>query len=194
VSGAGGEGTLPLLDGEEAGEGDAETWGTDAPAAVPKPQGSGRAVGRPAGAKNRKTAQLQKLYAGRGFKDPTMWQGELLTMPPVELWRWFRGEAAKAADELGLLGVERGELLAGAPTLAECIELQRKIAADLAPYLHGKMPIRIDHGDERVPVLIIRGDTDQVAIRREREALSVGAPIVEGEMAETSHSEGDDAD
>lgn len=190
--GAGEGGLLPL--GDDDPDGDAETWGTGAPSAVPAPARREGAIGRPAGSTNRKTKQLQKLYAAKGFKDPVMWQGELLTLPPVELWAWFRGKAVEEATRLGLIGADRAALIDGAPSLAECVELQRKIAADLAPYLHGKMPIRIDHGDERLPVLIIRGDTDQVTIRRGREALSAGSPIVEGEMAETSQSGGDDAD
>lgn len=173
-----GAGAAGDLFGPDDGADDQLGGGSDAPASFPKPAGDageGGRIGRPPGALNRKTAQLQKLYAARGFKDPILWQGELLTLPPVELRKWL-------AEQGGAV-----------PSLLEVIDLQRKVAADLAPYLHGKMPIRIDHGDQRLPVLIIRGDTDQVTLRREREALSIGMATDDAETAENSQSGDGDA-
>jgi hypothetical protein len=174
--GDGAVGLLPLLDAED----DASEGFGDAPRAFPAPDAPApgaiaRGPGRPAGAANRKTLQLQRLYAARGFKDPIAWMGELVTKPPLELLAWVKSQPG-----------------AGAVTLMEVIDLQRKVATDLAPYLHGKMPIRIDHGDERLPVLIIRGDVDQVTIRREREgrdAMSVGGPVIDAETAEISQND-----
>jgi hypothetical protein len=183
VSGEAGTGAASgeAEDGEEA----LDLWGTDAPPAVPGPkksEGGASGRGRPPGSLNKKTRALQKLYAGRGFKDPLMWGGELLTMPPLQLWQYLR------AQHIAETGKAKG-----APRLMEVVQLQRLIAADLAPYLHGKMPIRIDHGDERLPVLIIQAGSDQVTLRKGREAVSAGGPIIdaigEGEMAETGQFE-----
>jgi hypothetical protein len=132
--------------------------------------------GRPPGAANRKTLQLQRLYVARGFRDPLLGMGELVTSDPVELWRWMR-QQTKA---------ETGSL-EGAPSLLDVVKLQQAARSDLAPYLHGKAPQQTDTGDEALPVLIVDLGDDQVAAARRKaadEALSIGQAVEEAEIVE----------
>lgn len=143
-------------DGEELGAGIAP--------AFPAPTRTGKA-GRPPGSVNRKTLALRQLYQARGHRDPVAWMGDMITADPVELWHWFRDRHLERHVE-------------GAPTLLEVVELQRKVAADLAPYLHGKMPAADDGAGDRLPVLIVHTDANAVERRRQASGvLSIGAPV-----------------
>lgn len=173
-SGSGGD-----LFGVETGpEEDAD--GDFAPA-FPQPQ---RRAGRPAGAPNRKTVAVRRLYEARGFRDPVMGMGELVTSDPVALWKWMRAETIEATGSAE-----------GAPTLLEVVKLQQVARADLAPYLHGKAPVTNDAGDQVLPMLIIDMTTDQVTaaqhVRRGEQAISIGQPIDEAEIVENQGVSGD---
>lgn len=131
----------------------------------------GRARGRPPGARNRKSADFEKWYYAAGFKDPAQLLAEIVSADPLALAR-----------------------VAHVP-LGEAIDLQRKAAVDLMPYLHGKKPTELVVTDERLPVLIIAGDQNQLDQARqlieERKALSIGSPVVEGEAKEINDLEGE---
>lgn len=127
---------------------------------------SPRGPGRPKGAANRKTLAMKALYQAKGFRDPLLYLGEMLSKDPLELLVWMR---ANGSSEL---------------TLIEVVELQLKAAAELAPYLHGKMPVRIEVDDARLPVLAIDLGTDMVAERQVLQAGSDG-PIRLGLVDET---------
>lgn len=78
-----------------------------------------RGLGRPKGAVNRRTEMWAQHLLGRGAS-PLLMMQETYLRPVADL-----------ARELGC-------------TLLEAFELQLKAAIELAPYLHGKMPVAID--------------------------------------------------
>ncbi|WP_057464481.1 hypothetical protein [Pseudovibrio sp. POLY-S9] len=171
------------------------------PSARRSGSGEGRGRGRPKGAKNKKTEQLQKLWNARGFKDPLMFQGEFLSSHPADLWRWFVKEQAKV-DGLDLKVALQKALvgkLPGVPTIPEIVAMQLKTADHVAPYLHGKMPVREESDDdERLPVLMIDLGTDQVNegkyLDAAEEPMSIGAqePSSEGQTQRNQRVSGDD--
>lgn len=126
----------------------------------------GRARGRPPGARNRKSVDFEKWYHAAGFKDPAVLLAEVISADPLALAR--------------VAGVKLGEAL----------ELQRKAAVDLMPYLHGKKPTEVVLTDERLPTLIIVTDTNQMqeaehlVEQRRQLALSAGSMLIEGEAVE----------
>lgn len=125
--------------------------------------------GRPAGSVNKKTLALKQYYQAKGYRDPIAYLGEIVSADPVALWQWFR--ETTVAEKAGL---------DGAPSLAEIVALQVKAAAELAPFLHGKAPIRIETDDKALPVLIMDLGTDQVTAARlgkaDDGAMSLGGP------------------
>lgn len=175
--------------------------------------------GRPKGALNKKTLTLTRYYRAKGFRDPIAAMGELVSADPVALRDWFlkhRRVETRTVTRIRkgvalLVEVEEREEV---PSLAEIVKLQKDAAADLAPYLHGKQPIKVEVDGERLPVLIIDLGTDQLRERTGRflaasdEPLSAGVPIdaeyeeIQGDSAgetEKSHAEnvsrsGEDAD
>lgn len=122
--------------------------------------------GRPPGARNRHSADFEKLYYALGFEDPLLFLGRVIQADPRDLAK--------------LTGGKSGDMLA----------LQVKAAGDLAPYLHGKKPNVLELRDERLPTLIIVANSDQLAeaqqLLEERKALSAGSPMIEGETVEKS--------
>lgn len=132
--------------------------------------GERRGIGRPKGARNRKSVDFEKLYFAKGYKDPLLVLGEIISADP------------RALQEMAyLLGEAK-------PDLVTVLDLQRKAAIDLAPYLHGKKPTQIEMVDERLPTLVIVTNSDQMADARrlleQREALSLGRPLIDGEVVE----------
>lgn len=153
------------------------------PAAVRRP-----GPGRPAGSANKKTLALKQYYQAKGFRDPIAYLGEIVSADPVALWRWMIDQQLPRARR-GKNGVVQG-----LPTLTDVISLQVKAAAELAPFLHGKAPIRIETDDKALPVLIMDLGTDQVTAARlgkvDDGSMSLGGP--EGEENQgVSGGEGD---
>jgi hypothetical protein len=146
----------------------------DVAPAFPRPPRTGKG-GRPPGARNKKTLALERYYQARGYRDPVAYLGDLVSSDPVELWKWFRAQT-KAVSEV----------VSSAPTLLEIVELQRKAASDLAPYLHGKQPISDGSAGKALPVLIINTGTNQVDRRRAASGiLSIGEALEgDGEIEE----------
>lgn len=146
--------------------------------AFPAPK---RGPGRPKGSVNRKTEAARRYYQAKGFRDPLAFLGQLVDGDPLELTKWFRQQQMLISGSAE-----------GAPSLADVVEMQMKAAAELMPFLHGKMPIRIEGEDDRaLPMLVIDlGGGDQ-AVARPFQAgdkpMSIGAPG----MAENSHSDDD---
>lgn len=132
---------------------------------------AGGKIGRPKGARNRKSVDFEKWFHAAGFKDPAVLLAEIISADTIAL--------ATAAS------IKR----------IEALELQRKCATDLMPYLHGKKPIEIDLVDERLPSLfIIAGDNQlaqaQKVLEEQRRLLSIGSPLIEGEANEIKDLEG----
>lgn len=152
--------------------------------------GERRGIGRPKGARNRKSVDFERLYYAKGYRDPLLVLGEIISADP----RALQAMAIEQAAQLGQVEVvgrgENAHLVIEVPTLLEVVDLQRKAAIDLAPYLHGKKPTQIEVTDERLPTLIIVTDTNQLAEARQlldrREAMSLGTPMIEGEVLENA--------
>lgn len=129
-------------------------------------------IGRPKGVRNRKDQAFEDYFYAKGFKDPAIYLAEIY-----------------GADPLALRAMVPGA------TMLEVLELQRKCASDLMPYLHGKKPIDVNVRDERLPTLIlVTGDNQLDQARRlieeRQKVLSVGAPELDGEAKEIKDLEG----
>jgi len=157
--------------------------------------GAARGVGRPRGARNKKTEAFEKWFYARGYRDPAQLLAELVTMDPRALQQLALDDA-KARGERRQLGTKDNPIeVVDVPALLDIIDLQRRAAVDLMPYLHGKKPTELVVTDERLPTLMIFTDSNQIAearaIEGRRQALSLGTPLVEGEANEINGLEGD---
>ena len=117
----------------------------------------GRARGRPPGARNPKSVDFEKWYYAAGFKDPAHFLAEIVSADPMVLAR------------VAAIGT------------AEALEMQRRAAGDLMPYLHGKKPTEVVVTDERLPTLIVVTNSNQLEEARQlldaRQALALGVPL-----------------
>lgn len=132
-----------------------------------------RQRGRPKGAKNRKTADFSAWYQQQGFKDPLHFMAEFMSANPVELQAFF----VKHERTYKAIGKIVGKAV---PSLGEIVEEQIACADKLAPYLHGKAPVRVEVTDERLPVLMLNLGTNQLDQARQiaaQRGLSVGQPL-----------------
>ena len=125
---------------------------------VPAPVGSPKG-GRPAGSVARKTAEWQAFILAR-YRSPLVVMAETYSRPTRDL-----------AQELGC-------------TTLEAFELQQKAAAELAPYVHSKMPTALQlDGAPDAPVML--AISPGMAAR-----MGLSAPTIEGE-ADQAVSGGD---
>lgn len=158
--------------------GDRSDWRADADAALAadgNEKVAGRKPrGRPKGSMNRKTQDFAAWYEEQGLKDPLQLQAEFMSADPVALQSWFitYERTQKAIGKAFGLAV---------PSLSEIVEQQMSIADKIAPYLHGKAPVRVVVEDERLPVLVINAGTNQIEQARQvlGNRLSAGSPLVE---------------
>lgn len=139
--------------------------------------------GRPAGARNRKTADAERWYFAMGYADPLQRLGEIVTEDPFVLLAWFREHAEIGKDGNAV----------GVPSLAEIVRLQIAAAGELMPYLHGKKPVDLNVTGTALPMLALALGTNQIdqALEIEgRRALSVGIPEPSENASETNDLEG----
>jgi hypothetical protein len=116
------------------------------------PRGGSR-KGRP----NKRTEAMRDLYLRLGLPHPMLKMGQALAMPVEEL--------AKA------LSCEK----------LDAFEIQRKIAADLMPYLESKMPTQVvGEAGEALPVLVIR---EIEAARGPASGAAPGAMAIDDDLA-----------
>lgn len=171
-------GNPELFGDPPATEGPEEDAPSDLFGAVERAGRKAGIIGRPPGARNRKTEAFEAWFMAR-YKDPAAFLGELMTMDARALQQLL------IEDRYSIL--EREGKVAEVPGLMEIIKLQLAAAGELMPYLHGKVPQQVQVLLEQLPMLVIRGDLNQVdqakAIAAGK-ALSVGSPIVEGEVNE----------
>lgn len=147
----------------DAPEGDGESTPSALSAAL-EAQGQAR-LGRPKGARNRKTAEVQAYYLARGYRDPLLILAEIANADPLALAKLIGGKGAKRA----------------------ALDAIRGAAGELMPYFHGKMPVKVEVEGGLLPVLAILTGSNQLDQAREldrRRALSIGSPVVEGEVNE----------
>lgn len=97
---------------------------------------------RPKGSKNKRTlgvpAELDRLLGG---VDPAQVLAAVYSMPLDELERLVRSKARAAA-----------------------LGFKLRAAEAAMPYVHSKMPVKVDVTDERLPTLVIVQGTDQKAM------------------------------
>lgn len=149
-------------------------------------------AGRPKGSTNRKTEEFEAWYRAQGYRDPLVALADWITADPVHLQAWFE-EHERSVTAVGKT----------LPSLLDIIKAQNAAAGELAPYLHGKMPIRVKIEDERLPVLVLNLGTNQLDQARTIEGqrrFSVGVPLG-SDASEINHlddatksGETDDAD
>ena len=121
-------------------------------------------IGRPKGATNRKTKAFEQYFVAKGFRDPLVAAAQVVTEDPVALLAWFRTHDRKGSKGLRLIDV---------------IKLQLEAGRDLAPYLHGKAPVRVQIEGQQLPMLVINTATNQHAEAHrllEGKARSIGRP------------------
>lgn len=134
-------------------------------------------IGRPRGARNRKSRDFERWYQAKGYVDPLQRLAELVSEDPRVLTAWFDENAGVDA---------RGRKRAG-PSILEVVRMQISAAEALAPYLHGKKPVKVEVVGDQLPMLMLALGTNQLAEAEaieQRKALSAGAPLVEGEASE----------
>lgn len=115
-----------------------------------------RGVGRPKGAVNKKTEAIGKLYQAKGFRDPLLFQGELMSTHPLDLHRWFvvmEGQL-RGMNEQEAVEAFKANLL-DVPSIAEIVAMQTKVADQVTPYLYGKKPLQSEDNDDRLPLLFV---------------------------------------
>jgi hypothetical protein len=108
------------------------------------------------GVPNRRTEDTKRYYQALGFRDPLAFLGHLITINTDELARSLGCKKAAALD------------------------VQRKAATDLMPYLHSKQPVKLDIGDgDGLPMLVI-GTVEKQAVR---DQVAAGAMSIDGEIS-----------
>ncbi len=129
----------------------------DENAAMPFARLAPRSAGRPVGATNRRVAQMRDTYLRIGFTHPMLWMGEVLSRPVSQL-----------AEELSCSALE-------------ALDVQRKVAGDLLPYLESKMPTQVTAAaGDGVPVLMIGEITAHRASTRGQD----GSMAIDDDLAE----------
>lgn len=128
---------LPLLPAEQVA-----TLPTDPRARQQALRAPRSGPGRPAGAKNKSTAAWRDYLLAR-YPSPLVALAEAYTRPARDL-----------ADELGCKPVE-------------AFAVQMRAAAELAPYLHGKMPVEVQVSGV-LPVIHMVAPEDAVRLFAER--------------------------
>jgi hypothetical protein len=95
---------------------------------------------------------LLPMLAELGYRDPAVILAEFASMPAVRLKKLMANDAGRAA-----------------------VAARLKAAAELMPYCHSKMAVKVDIGGE-LPVFHILGDRDQIEGTAEISAVSLPAP------------------
>lgn len=163
------------MSGETDLFGDGE--GAPSPFSGPETDAVRAKIGRPAGARNRKSEAAEKWYFARGYVDPLQKLGELISEDPRVLVAWFDEHAGVDAEG----NKRRG------PSILEVVRMQIAAAGELMPYLHGKKPISVEIEGQLLPILaILTGDNQLAQATRieQGRTLSIGSPIEEGEAKE----------
>ena len=107
-------------------------------------------MGRKPGSLNRKTRMMLPMLEALNYKDPAIVLAEIASMPELKLRKITRTEAGRA----GLVA-------------------RLRAAAELMPYCHGKLPVKIDVID-KLPVFNLFFDRHQLEENQE-----VVAPVID---------------
>jgi hypothetical protein len=111
----------------------------------------GSRKGRP----NRRNEDVRRYFAGCGFRDPLLFLGHLYSIDTDELARH--------------LGCER----------ADALDIQRKAAVDVLPYMHSRQPTAVTVSAEAGTPMLVVGAADQqlVADQVAAGAMSIDGPL-----------------
>lgn len=103
--------------------------------------------GRPPGALNKRTRDLEAYMRAKGLRLPAFALLDIASMGPVALREWYEANAKKDFAGRPL----EGEV----PTLQQCVDQVLDAAFKAAPYVHSKMPIKVDLGDQQMPMVVL---------------------------------------
>lgn len=155
--------------------------------------GEARGVGRPKGARNRKTEAFEKWFYAKGYTDPAQKLAEIVTMDPRALQQIALEDKIARRDLKNIGTAEHPIQAVEVPSILDMLDLQRRAAVDLMPYLHGKKPTEVVVTDERLPILVVAAGTNQMAEAAKlidgRAVMSIGQPV---EANKINNLEGDE--
>lgn len=120
-----------------------------------------RGRGRPAGSKNRASADLASYLLSMGYRDPALNLADLANADPMEL------AAELSQPYKPKTGPNAGQWVESSMSPAEALELIRKANAELLPYFHSKRPQEIKV-DKRVLGVMMIGDMPSEAASDEQ--------------------------
>lgn len=146
--------------------------------------------GRPAGSANRKTMEFEEWFRAKGLEDPLLGMVDFYMTDPVMLQAWFETHE-RAQKALGK------RVAMALPSLLDIVKLQMDLRAEVAPYLHGKMPIRIKVEEGKLPVLVLNLGTNQLDQARQIEGqrrFQLGTAINEISDLEPATKPGEKSD
>lgn len=143
---------------------------------------------------NKKTEAIGKLYQTKGFRDPLMFQGEIMSSHPLDLRKWFiamEGQSRGLVYEDAVTAWKAGTL-PGVPSIAEIVAMQTKVADQVTPYLYGKKPLQTEEDNERLPLLFIDlgDDIGTGPDLPSEETLSIGRMIEDQSQQNQSLNDG----
>jgi len=132
--------------------------------------------GRPKGARNKHSVEFEKLYYAKGYRDPALVLGELVSADPRALQAMALEDELKRWRDAGAEGPKpRG------PGVMEMVDVIVDAADRLMPYLHGKKPTEVVVTDQRLPTLIVVTNSNQLEEARQlldaRQSLALGVPL-----------------
>lgn len=107
-----------------------------APDEVVTPEPVASRIGRPPGARNRRTAEMIRyLFEAKAHKTPLEWLTELYSRPTADVARSF-----------------------GLETVGEALKLQRDAAIACLPYVHQKQPMAVEAVGKTAGLLVLPGE------------------------------------
>ncbi len=140
-----------------------------------------RGPGRPKGARNKKSEAIEKLYQAKGYRDPLLFQGEIMSSHPLDMRKWFIAMEGQSRGLTYEQAMEKwkADLLPGIPSIAEIVAMQSKVADQVTPYLYGKKPLQKEDEGDALPLLFIDlGEDGQGGANPDDEgSLSIGLPL-----------------
>lgn len=108
-------------------------------------------MARKTGSVNRRSLMVLPMLEALGYRDPAVVLGEFASMPAARLKKLMASEAGRAS-----------------------VAARLKAAAELMPYCHSKMAVKVDIGGD-LPIFQIFGDRDQIEIEQ-NQGLTLPAP------------------
>lgn len=159
-----------------------------------------RARGRPAGAANRKNADVIAYLAALGHRDPWVTLSMIQTADTSRLAAML---GTPDLDEEGHVRHRNGKPVIIPADPLKVLALQKSAAEALLPYHHAKKPQQLDllgDGKDHLPMMVI-GEMNVTQVNQYGAAMSLGVPmdetlidqgVIEGEAVRDSGQSHDD--